>query len=1079
MIKVFFRREGGQAMTSSSQFRSFFLVVILIIICATGTRAADIPPYITDWGFTGKLEGGGIVLTQISPQSPAAAAGLQAGDVIVAVNGRAVKGNSDFDRMPYVPVRFLIKRQGAEIERVIVPGGILRLEVTDLKEDFIIPGILPDVEPPGISAIDKLDYINVLDQVILDPASGRIAVIGHYDEAYDTGKIPYLDLLKTAMSYPEPILNLVPTPETEKQLSDAGAKVKANLTIMVNAARGHPGFVRERQIMIDKLSKAYGLTQEEYVAWYNYVKLDTIKDTLPSDSIRAIQIKVFSNLGFTDTAQALKLAYENTPAAFVKALQVLGKDNEARSIQANAGAKKDKLLSDLTAYTYIDILESSNIVPPEVLKDLRDLYGSGKMTWEATIRNVQNMLMPYMPKDNKFNIMNEAFNGITFSTQAAEYLEGLNRPFANIVPIDLDGSSQLAMIMYEGDYALKSINVRPDLFKKIPGSCTRTQYEINHDLFNKRNTVYYRQWLEPKMVDMKVSPDNSVIEFGSSKMLYKFADDSPSKGLPPDKEVETDYAAWCDQFMNNYDAYARIMPSFHKIRETAKIMALARWAHATNVKIDLANVTQDKWFVPGKVPAFWFLGQAFYTTPDGKLTSKMPRAFEGGVTFKIRSGWTQMTPSTTTTTEVTSQLILSNQLGRLAVLQAQSGELEEARYLAELSAQALTGTLPKGSLEKMNIPLPQAVPVSATAENIQMQKEILKETDRQIDSLKQNPSNTQAKAGLENIGSLYGSAAANPAAASDYLLKLQTGQAPAPAPSTTQPSGRGGRRPTVMAQTQTKPAEFSPCTDADIYDVNMDPERIAFLNRQLIEARDRLKFINTALKNLIKLNETQRSQIDQMTKEITNAYDKSVDRAWSVVFDLMTSLPADKFLDNYNVAKSKLDDAIKVRTGILTTPLDPAAIQKVQSEITSLEIAKGKLDDIYQNSQKLLDVFKGTNYGYEIDKWNSEEKGEYEKAQDGAVMIGKILLDHPALEKYLSTKAFFAGEKYWQVAAMGRMASYATGFFFDILNQQFAWAPLTASLNESIEKNARAMDVLRFNSEKTYKEISCLEAALQ
>ncbi|HEY9162343.1 MAG TPA: PDZ domain-containing protein [Desulfomonilia bacterium] len=1068
-------------MTSSIRFRKFFLAAIFIMTCASLTRASEIPPYITDWGFSGKLEDGGLILSQVAPQSSAAFAGLQPGDMIIAVNGRTVKDNSDFNRMPYVPVRFLIKRQGAEIERVVIPGGILKLEVTDIKEDFIIPGVVPDIMPAGISSIEKLDYINVLDKVVIDKSSGRIAVIGHYDDAYDTGRIPYLDLLKTAMAYPEPIMNLAPTPKTKEEINNAGDKVKSNLSIMVNAVRGHPGFVRERQTMIQKLSKAYGLTKEEYVAWYNYVKLDRFKDLLPPASIRAIQIKVFTNLGFTETAQALDLVYKDTSESLAKALEVLGKSNEARTIEAKDASSKDKLHSDLAASAYIAILESSGIVTPDVIKNLTGMYASGEMKSEGAIRNVQNLLMPYEPKNHQSNFMNEAFNGITFSTQAAEYLEGLNRPYAETKPIDLDGSSQLAMIMYEADYALKSINVRPDMFSSIPGSCTRTEYEIRHDLFNKRRNIYYRQWLEPDTVDMKVSPDNSIVEFGSSKMLYKFGDDSQFWGMPPDTEVEADYAAWCAQLMNNYDAYARIMPSFHKIREASKIIALARWARENNIRIDLGGITQDRWFTPEKVPAYWFLGQAFYMNPEGKLTSKMPRAFEGGVSYKVRGGWTQITPSVTTTTEITSQLILSSQLGRLAVTQAQSGDLEEARYLAELSAQALAGTLSKENFDKMNIPLPKAVLVPATAENIQLQKEILKETDRQIGSLKQNPSNAQAKADLESIGSLYGSSAKNPAAASDYLLKLQTGQAPAPAPSTTQSPGRGGRRPTAtaQAQVQTRPVVTSPCTDTDIYDVNMDPERLAFLNRQLIEARDRLKFINTALRNLIKINESQRSQIEQTTREISKAYDESVDRAWSVVFDLMTSLPADKFMDNYNVAKAKIDDAIKVRTGMLTTPLDAADLQKVQGEIRSLETARVKLDDIYQNSSKLLDVFKGTNYGYEIDKWNSQEKSEYEKAQDGAVMIGKILLDHPALEKYLSTKAFFAGEKYWQVMAMGKMASYATGFFFDILNQQFAWAPLTASLNENIERNAHAMDVLRFKAEKTYKEISCLEAALQ
>lgn len=38
---------------------------------------------------------------------------------------------------------------------------------------------------------------------------GRIAVLGHYDDHYNTGPIPCLDLLKTAMVHPKPQLNLM------------------------------------------------------------------------------------------------------------------------------------------------------------------------------------------------------------------------------------------------------------------------------------------------------------------------------------------------------------------------------------------------------------------------------------------------------------------------------------------------------------------------------------------------------------------------------------------------------------------------------------------------------------------------------------------------------------------------------------------------------------------------------------------------------------------------------------------------------------------------------------------------------
>jgi hypothetical protein len=200
---------------------------------------------------------------------------------------------------------------------------------------------------------------------------------------------------------------------------------------------------------------------------------------------------------------------------------------------------------------------------------------------------------------------------------------------------------------------------------------------------------------------------------------------------------------------------------------------------------------------------------------------------------------------------------------------------------------------------------------------------------------------------------------------------------------------------------------------------------------------------------------------------------------WSLVFDLLTSLPADKFMDNYAVAKTKLNDAMKYRTGLLTTSLDPGAKKQIQTEILRIQMGKERLSEIYEGSGRLLDVFKGTNYAYEIDKWNSETRNDYKKVQDAALMIGKLMLDHPKLEEYLNTKAFFAGEKYFQVLAMGRMAYYGTGFFLDILAQKLAWEPLTGKLQNDLEDNVQAMGHLREKAAALYREIGCIENALR
>jgi len=740
----------------------------------TGAQDANIRAYKTEWGFKAYTENNNFIVAEITPRSPAEDAGLKTGDVFIAMDGVAVKGLSDFVRPPCVPIKLTVRRGGAEIERTIIPGGILRLKVSDINQTFTIPGVPAHENPTAVSAIDALDFINVLDQVVLDPKSGQIEIIGHYDKAYDTGSIPYLDLLKTAMANPSPILNLQETPDTKKEMIAAGDKVRSDLKHMVDAVRGHPDFERERQLMIRELSKAYGLTPEEYVDWYNYVKLDN-KEILPPRSIRDIQVKVFSNLGYTEVAKALELSFENTSDAAVKALQVLGHGDKARSILGGNAAGTDGMRGELMAATYLAIPQTANIVSAKELEPLIDWYRTKKITWEVAIKNVQNMLMPYTPKGKKdSNIMVEVYTRIFLSPKAVMFLEGLPTPYVYVVPIDLDVNSQLARIMYEADYALKSLSVMPELFQHIPGSLSRMEYQNKHGMFFEGTTLHYRQWLEPKMVDMNVSPDHRAIHFNDSQMRYLFADNSKYWEVPPNEELERGFAAWCGHFMDNYDVYARIVPAFHKIREGAKVLALAKWALAENIQFDLRNVAQEKWNTPEQVPAYWALSQGIYGTTGRMATI---RAFEGGVSFKARGNWTRITPSTTTTTEASAQLTLSAQIGQKAVQAATAGDLETARYLSELSAQALTGGVSRAELIKLNVPLADPVALPASPGAVLLQKEMIKKTHEQIVSMEKNPaSHPSAAVTLDQIKNLYDQVRENPASASDYLHKLQTRQ---------------------------------------------------------------------------------------------------------------------------------------------------------------------------------------------------------------------------------------------------------------------------------------------------------------
>jgi hypothetical protein len=569
---------------------------------------------------------------------------------------------------------------------------------------------------------------------------------------------------------------------------------------------------------------------------------------------------------------------------------------------------------------------------------------------------------------------------------------------------------------------------------------------------------------------MTVSPQRRVVSFGLAQMKY---DTRTYTGNEPvgDGAINHFYDEWCAGMMNNFDEYARIMPAFHKVREAAKVIALANWLIAEKVRVDLSGISQEKWDVPDNVPGFWRVGFSYSLEKDNgasgnKEVNTIQIAYSGGVTFK-RSNWTRMTPAPTSETGVTDQLTLSAGLGQKAVQAAQAGNLEEARHLAELSAQAMTGSLSKTNLAKLNIVVPEAKPAPVSPANVQLQKEMIKKTHQQIVALGQNPSSRgTATTTLAQLNSLYDQVRDKPAAASDYLLALQTGKLPPPVMAQT------------TATTATRPPTDTVCGESSLGKMALSAEREEYLNKRLSEARDRLKYINEALRKLIAINSAQRAEIDKLTAEITEQYNKAQDRAWDVVFDLTTSVSLDAFGAEQVKRVKGIEDAIQGKIALKTTPLDAAGLQKVEEEIKLLQSTKFRLEGAYASTKNLIALFKGANYGKDIDKWQRENQGAYERAKTSVSLLGNLALDHPALEEWLGKKAFFYGESLWQVAAMGKMAYYAWGFYADILAQRAIWEPMTNKLQNELQYNMQGMEYLRQRAEQTSQEIRCLEKLL-
>jgi hypothetical protein len=1050
------------------------LALIVLAVSASSAFAAESAKQIAYWGiYTGDAGGQGVAIQGVMTASPAQAAGLQRGDVLLSINGVAVRSAQEFKEVKnsfplFAPLKLAVSRNGAVSELQIELAGITPLEVTPVKSEFVIPGVSAPPAAKTLSALEALDAINVLDQVVLDPASGKIAVIGHFDSRFNTGPIPYLDILKTAMVYPKPIFNLHNTPEVDKSLE---GQVLPKWT-MEQFILGHPEAEQDRQIFLREWAKLCGLSPEDLVTLYNYVKFATKEATPPTD-IRPIQGKLLANLGYADAAQAYDLVNQGGADAAVKALQIVGRDAEAKAILARSGGDTAKAAGELTAAVYLAIMEQI-YVPTATVAPLRSMLAQGR--WLEVVAKAQGELLPSRTKDDERELMMVAVTRVMLSAKATAVLYSLSFTGQTILaPVDLDRTSQLTRIMYEADYSLKSVMATPHLFRHIPGNMTQQEYLILKGFMEPvgATTTF---WFSPKHVSMSISPERRVVTFGVAEMLFNShteEDKGIKGGIPGEEKVDHRYDDWCAGVMNNYDEYARVLPAFHKIREVAKVIALANWLIADKIPVDLSGVVQEKWDAPEKVTGFLRSGQLYRKLQaDAPYQTMTLRAYSGGVTFKPKDNWTSYTPAPVSETNVSEQLKLSAGLGQKAVQAAQGGDLEQARYLAELSAQAMTGKLSKADLPKLNVTVPETKQsqVAVSPAHVQLQKEMIKKTYQQITSLSSSPSGkSTASATLAQLDNLYNQVRDNPVAASDYLLKLQTGQL-TPPPSPSKPDQ------TPVAAKQSYGAV---CSQTGLEDGTITTESKARIAERLTAARERLQYINQALKNLMAIQNKQLAELNKWTNEIDEAYKESKDRVWEAMGDLLLDAAPDALKSNYEDALRSIEGVKAAWLAKAAAETDPGKLAQLQKELTALDTLSQSITD----TNRLIKNYQDTKLFTDVEKGHQEAQTISAQLRNAVGGIAQIALNQPKLKDALDTALVkYTGKSldfFSSLYTVGKTTNYVCGFFGDIMRQQFAWKPVMEELQKSLTFNAQAMDKLRQDAARTSQEISCLENLLK
>ena len=546
------------------------------------------------------------------------------------------------------------------------------------------------------------------------------------------------------------------------------------------------------------MAEAYGITPADFVTLYNFGHFGSNGTFAPNGVNRILQ-KAFVHLGWSDVASAYASLAGSNSADLKKALNLLGKSDLADAV---AKGVTDEPLAGarLRAAVCVAILERVSSLDRTSLKtnyairfgtgesigkllaqheDLLARTKNGQLPVEEALDTLYRYLAISMTDQYGRPLELVSLMGITFGEEASRLLANtIGEVMVDLVSGGLDLNSELARVMFEADTAMKLIVLSPELFANIPGFKSPWQHEgENMGSRNIGTKAVTRAWLSPVKVEMGVSPSENVISFGTSVVRMDTALEKEPERADAKAPLIKTFEGIRDHFNRNFDQYAEISPIFHSLREAAKIVALANWLRARNIKLRLQDVQQQRWNPPRSLIGYHYLGNAIVDSPSGPIDYYWSAGVSGGVTFEKRaSRWTEYTPSKVSETRLSNEVELSRQIGQQAAIAAGEGDLEKARDLAQLSADALTGGVSRGDMAKHGIRVSRkaATPVSPAA--LDVQKELLKETMIQINALEKNPTDRQAGANISTLSKAYATINARPKLSGEYLAKLKKGE---------------------------------------------------------------------------------------------------------------------------------------------------------------------------------------------------------------------------------------------------------------------------------------------------------------
>lgn len=694
----------------------------------------------------------GIFVISITPDSAASYADLRPGDVITDISISS-KPMADVDLAEFVALMknakegetvLTVTRNGRK-KRIIVhlpPLGIsprLGAQISEFRpeRENAINVRNPDLKDatrrvdyqPSNSLSQRLEEINVLKYALIDEETKRVVFIGTYDPTYASGPISYRDLLADALTDPYPSFSLdykqaMPSVQKIMKIMDAEIQLISrntaygmkwmNKTMMSVLNSKDP--IPEKLLIEERMRNTMGIEPEE---WMAYVNLDIKSNATTYRQYELIENflgKLFTSLGieerfgraFIVLAQAQR-EYKETPnyQTTLKLCNLLHINEELQQVRSDYNTK---LINDETAARrifslyYRTLLKGFGVSPSKV-DAMADRYRDGYTLDED---------LAYALEDRYQFLTKEALRLHVFQSFVLSQ-DFLHTMYPNL-PIAYSGvrlygrqaDSPLTRVMFDADYAFKYITSLSPETVSVPGHKFSVEFfttEGERLGISLPDEGMVRYWIKPGVVKMNSFKDKSGVYFISVQPEIGADPLFPNSDLGDYKEILDSYAEGLTQ---RYDAYAKLYPSLHIMREAEKIIAFARWIKNSNIEISIDKFNPSQNPVPAKVKGF--VTVSFVRKEKGDMDSLF-LGINGGVVFDQEEGeeWIQEEPSVEVTDSVLNQLAASTALAEQAAGAALDGDLDAARDLSEKSAQAMTGSINLTQLPRI-VAAPEPIP---------------------------------------------------------------------------------------------------------------------------------------------------------------------------------------------------------------------------------------------------------------------------------------------------------------------------------------------------------------------------------